>query len=433
MPSLFLTSKDIVVLTGHRFDKLQIEALGAMGVPFLVNAVGHPVVTRAAVEARFLASVPPAATFFPVAPATITRAYPKGMRARHRGSRVYYYLDTGSTPRREIKLGADYDKAVEEWARLTGCPVPAVAVLSFGAVAERYVQKVLPAKAPATQALNLRELQNLREFFAGPREVLASITPVMVRQYLEQRAKGVVTEKRRQSTNRVATGREALALTGKEGQVPANREKALLSHIWNFARETGLTNLSNPCAGVKGFPEPGRDVYISDEVLAAVRVAAEIPLRDALDLAYLTGQRPADTLKMSHGDIVDGALAVKQNKTGKKVRVSIEGELALLIERIKSRKAMGLKLINSAAGAPLSRCELRGAFDRARLAAAATHPDLATEIKAFQFRDLRAKAGTDTEEASGMQAAQDQLGHSSPMMTAQYVRHRRGKLVKPTK
>ena len=32
-----------------------------------------------------------------------------------------------------------------------------------------------------------------------------------------------------------------------------------------------------------------------------------------------------------------------------------------------------------------------------------------------------------------MQAAQDQLGHTAPMMTAQYVRHRRGKLVKPTK
>lgn len=167
-------------------------------------------------------------------------------------------------------------------------------------------------------------------------------------------------------------------------------------------------------------------------MLAAVRANAEIPLRDALDLAYLTGQRPADTLKMSHADIVDGAIVVTQNKTGKKVRVSIEGELATLIERIKSRKAMSLKLIRSAAGKPLSRSQLRGAFDRARLAAAAAQPSLEIEIKAFQFRDLRAKAGTDTEEARGMQAGQNQLGHSTPMMTARYVRHRRGKLVKPT-
>lgn len=108
-------------------------------------------------------------------------------------------------------------------------------------------------------------------------------------------------------------------------------------------------------------------MYISDEVLAAVHAAAEIPLRDALDLAYLTGQRLADTLKMSRADIVDRALVVKQNKTGTKVRVSIEGDLAELIERIKSRNAMSLNLISSTAGTPLSRFELRGAFSRARI------------------------------------------------------------------
>jgi integrase len=231
----------------------------------------------------------------------------------------------------------------------------------------------------------------------------------------------------------MAAGRERLVVTGKEGRVPANREKALLSHIWNFARETGLTVLANPCAGVKGFKEAGRDIYISDQVLAAVYKAAEAPLRDALDLAYLIGQRPADTLKMSRADIVDGALMVRQNKTGKKVRVSIEGELAALVERINGRKVMGLKLISMPDGSPMTKYKLRGAFTRARAAAVVARPDLAAEIKAFQFRDLRAKAGTDKEESSGMQAAQDQLGHTTPMMTAQYVRHRRGKLVKPTK
>ena len=55
------------------------------------------------------------------------------------------------------------------------------------------------------------------------------------------------------------------------------------------------------------------------------------------------------------------------------------------------------------------------------------------KIRAFQFRDLRAKAGADTEETRGMAAAKDQLGHSSEVMTAHYVCHRRGKLVKPTK
>ena len=90
-------------------------------------------------------------------------------------------------------------------------------------------------------------------------------------------------------------------------------------------------------------------------------------------------------------------------------------------------------LINNKHGHPLSKDELRGAFDRARLKAVAARPDLADEIRQYQFRDLRAKAGTDTDEAAGLGAAKDQLGHKTEAMTAHYIRHRRGKLVNPTK
>ena len=76
---------------------------------------------------------------------------------------------------------------------------------------------------------------------------------------------------------------------------------------------------------------------------------------------------------------------------------------------------------------------LRTAFETARARAAEENPSLATAILAFQFRDLRAKAGTDTDERRGISAAQEQLGHSTSTMTARYIRHRRGKLVKPTK
>ena len=81
---------------------------------------------------------------------------------------------------------------------------------------------------------------------------------------------------------------------------------------------------------------------------------------------------------------------------------------------------------------------LRSRFDKARSAAIkkaekSSVQTLAAAIRAFQFRDLRAKAGTDKEESSGMAAAKDQLGHADEKMTQSYVRHRKGKLVKPTK
>ena len=51
----------------------------------------------------------------------------------------------------------------------------------------------------------------------------------------------------------------------------------------------------------------------------------------------------------------------------------------------------------------------------------------------FQFRDLRAKAGTDRADAAGDIAAKELLDHASIVMTEHYVRRRRGAIVKPTK
>ncbi|QRX80815.1 tyrosine-type recombinase/integrase [Glaciimonas sp. PAMC28666] len=337
---------------------------------------------------------------------TRNKNLPAGMRARHRKTKIYYYLDTGARPRKEIGLGSDYVLAVKKWAELTVSNDHRSDLITFRYVAERYQREVLPQKAPRTQKNNLLELAWLYKFYDDPPAPLDSIEPLNIRQYLDWRH------------------------TSKVG---ANREKALFSHIWNFARQTGLTNKPNPCAGIKGFREAGRDVYISDAVYRAVWDAAEEPLRDALDLAYLTGQRPADVLKLSRNDIKDGALHIEQNKTGKKLRIAIEGDLETVIERAYGRKATSMIIINNKLGYPMNASTLRSLFTRAREIATDTHPELAKAIKEFQFRDLRAKAGTDKEEISGMSAAQDQLGHATATMTARYVRHRRGKLVKPTK
>ncbi len=61
------------------------------------------------------------------------------------------------------------------------------------------------------------------------------------------------------------------------------------------------------------------------------------PVWDAMDLAYLTGQRPGDVFGLREIDIRDGALELAQSKTGKKLRIAVTGELAGAGERIMER------------------------------------------------------------------------------------------------
>ena len=136
-------------------------------------------------------------------------------------------------------------------------------------------------------------------------------------------------------------------------------------------------------------------------------------------------------------DIVDGAIAIQQEKTGKKLRIEIKGELETLLAKIADRKrgyaVHTLAIICTERGQAMSRDTLRSRFDKARTRAAKNHPGLKSEILAFQFRDLRAKAGTDKAETGGMRAAQLQLGHSKMGMTEHYTRGRKGDKVTPTK
>lgn len=346
---------------------------------------------------------------------TVNFNLPPRMRAREKPGGIYYYYDAGGKPRKEIPLGKNYAVAVRKWAELEtdGAPI-ASALITLKDVADQYRRDVIPTKASRTQDDNNRELDKLLEFFNNPPLPIDDMKPMHVRMFMDWRT-----------------------ANGTRSTTRANREKALLSHMWNKAREWGITDKENPCRGVAGFTEDGRDIYIEDNIFNAVYEFADQAMKDALDLAYLTGQRPGDVIAMSSMDIKEGALLIDQGKTNKKLRMSIEGQLATLIKNISERKKAfkvhSLALICTSTGRALTYSGLRKRFDKARLQAAKKYPALAHDIGEFQFRDLRAKAGTDKADSGDMRAAQMQLGHSSMKMTEHYVRKRRGDQVKPTK
>lgn len=335
---------------------------------------------------------------------------PPRVRARKKaGGVLWYYYETGEN-RREIALGNDYVLAVQKWAELeqTKSAMPA-RVTTFPALWDKYHRQELPKLAKATQSTHLSDIKHLLKFFGEPPAPLEQIRPLHIRQFLDWL---------------------------KDKPATANRCKRLFSNLWNHARGWGWTDLENPCLGIRGHATGKREVYISDDIYRVVWEHAKQPIRDAMDLAYLTGQRPADLLTLSERDIQDGSLPIRQAKTGARVRINVTGELAELIQRIQKRKK-GYKIWVTALlvqmnGKPLTRMTLRNGFTLAREAATQANPDKADEIRAFWFYDLRAKAADDKAETAGESEAQKLLGHTDGRTTAKHYL-RRGKRVDPTK
>jgi integrase len=381
---------------------------------------------------------------------------PKGMRARPRGNLVHYYLDTGAKPRKEIPLGSDYVTAVATWAALTSRPAPVEkAAPTFidalegytkldGARVSGYRVDVLPMKAPRTQQDNEKELAWLLKFFGDPPAPLGSIEATHIRQYMRWRVKAARAAAEEKNAERRQVGRPEMPIAADLGHVRANREKALFSHVWNYARQEGLTNLQNPCAGVQGFEEEGRDASPDDVLVGRVLAHADKPLEFAMRLADIIGQRPADNLKVAEtdieGDVPGGILKVRQGKTRAKLRIMIIGALADLVLELRAykraitdeRRAAGKPVLHTLAllvndkGEALTKSMLRSRFDEARVLAG-------VKKDIFQFRDFRAKVATQTDEAEGTRAAQALLGHTTENMTVRYIRHKSGKIVRPSK
>lgn len=325
---------------------------------------------------------------------------PEGMyRRTQKSGKVYYYMRQAD--RKEVALGSDYILALKKYSEAK-VNTRVEAHVTFKAVAERYQREVIPLKGMATQKTNLAHLKHLVEFFTNPTPApLEAITPQIVYKYMDWR---------------------------KGSPVVANKEKTLLHHIWKHAVRWGYTSKPNPCEQVESFKESGRDYYIEDAEYELALKYADAPTRDALEMMYLTGQRPADALKMQEGDIKGNELHITQNKTGKKLRMEIKGALKELIDRIMERKAnhkvRSLYLICNNEGHKLTLIALTKRWWTLR----EKHPEIT-----FQLRDLRAKAATDKAESHDPYTAQKQLGHEDISMTKHYIRNRKGDKVEPTK
>jgi integrase len=321
----------------------------------------------------------------------------------------YEYPRDADGKRRLEGLGTDLLRAKMKWADIESLSATEAKVTvdekSMAALYEKYM---VWAKNRAQSKLSVRTLQDREKYWK-------KLEPIFGRMSVEAFRPEFMLR----------------YFDGRPSKVSAKKEVKFLSVMFNWARARGYMMAANPVAGTTRQMKVTecRDIYVTDEMLALVYSCASPIIQDAIDLAYLTGQRPADVLKMRWDQVRDGAVWVEQGKGKVKLQINVVGELAALMDRIKSRGIVGMTLLSDPKGQKLKQSGyFRSQFDLARDKAEKRAAELGVEFVRFQFRDLRAKSASDV---ASMATARKLLGHSTESMTAKYVRARVGEKVSP--
>jgi integrase len=197
--------------------------------------------------------------------------------------------------------------------------------------------------------------------------------------------------------------------------------KAIMSATYSLAIRHGFAE-RNPCTGIEVNGIEKRDRYITDREYYAIRDKADDLVRCMMDLAYLTGMRISDVLKVKLTDINEDGLIVTQKKTGKRQIYRITPAIAKVIDKAKSldRVIGSFYLFPNHKGQAFERRVFYFRWQKACKLAG---------IEDVHFHDLRAKAGTDAK-ALG-QDYQSLLGHADRRMSDHYVKAREIDRVEP--
>lgn len=305
----------------------------------------------------------------------------------HHGA--YRYVPRAGSP---ISLGRDYGEAMRKWATIVK---PATELGTVSSLLDWYLVNIAPNKAPRTYQDNIKEAENLKKG-------LGHIPYTQLKPH------------------HVATYRDA---RGLEAPVRANREKALLSHVFSKAMEKGMVDF-NPCSGVRRNTEKARERMIEDREYQEVYALAEPSIKRMMTLIYRTCQRPEDLLKASISNIKkvehEGrevrVLRISQGKTGKTVDIVLAGDLEKLVDEHLRQNPVWPTFVHTRAGKKYTYSGIAGMFRRYVRKA---------DLKDFGMYDIKGKGATDMYRSGvPLERIQHLLGHDSITTTEIYIKAR---------
>jgi integrase len=184
---------------------------------------------------------------------------------------------------------------------------------------------------------------------------------------------------------------------GRDRPGLANLTRDVMHRLMKFAIRRRIRN-DNPFDGVTPY-KLGTHHTWSDHELAAFETRWPLGTRQRLAYALLlyTGQRGGDVVRMRRGDIIDGCIAVVQQKTGAELSIPIHTKLQ---EVLKATPVKGLHLIGDQHGRPLTRHALTDMMIRAAKAAGLGPECVPHGLRKALLRRLAERGGTAKELAA---------------------------------
>ncbi len=192
----------------------------------------------------------------------------------------------------------------------------------------------------------------------------------------------------------------------------ANLLRSFLKGMFARAVRWGIVE-ANPVRDIGQFRTGKRDRYITADEFARIREHATPTLQALMDMAYITGQRLGDVVKIRYADITDAGVFVRQQKTGARVLIAMTDDLAVAIAQARAihRSVKGLTLFHKRDGSPLAYGTVHHHWLKATEAAG---------VEDAHFHDIRAASATDAK-AQGIDS-KALLGHTTESSHNRYLR-----------
>lgn len=303
---------------------------------------------------------------------------------RKKGNSFYYVSGSTWEP-----LGQDYSVALLRWAENEGMPTKETL---NSAIDLYFASSKFESLSDNTKTTYKSRAKNIRKIM-GMR-TCKSIEPLHIYAYMDK----------------------------NPSNAGANQGLVVLYHALEEARKRGWIR-DNPAVKIEKHGTKRRGRYITDEEYRKIYEAGTDLVKAVMKLNYLIGQRPIDIFKLRLQDITDEGIFIQQKKTDKKQLFTWTKELREAVDQAKAlpRPVRNLTtLFCKTTGKPYDTREFRYQWKAACKLAG---------VENAQFRDIRAKAGTDA--YNGGQDHQAILGHTTKAMSDTYVKQFKVDKVEP--